>query len=134
MPMPCSRARRRCAGRAAALVLLAVPGACRTWRTEPLPTAGAPARSVAARVRATRADGSRVELARARVAGDTLRGERRENGPSGRPSPVAVPLDSLRALEARRVSWPRTGALVVGALLAWFAVAFAALSAAGPGL
>jgi hypothetical protein len=47
---------------------------------------------------------------------------------------VAVPLDSLRTLEARRVSWPRTGALVGGALLAWFAVAFAALSAAGPGL
>lgn len=120
--------RRRLAGRYAVLLLLgAAPAGCRTWRAEPLPAAGAPARVVQGRVRATRADGSRVELVGARVGGDTLRGAR-----GG--TEVAVPLDSVRRLEARRVSALRTGALVGGVLLTFAAAIAAAFAAAGPGL
>jgi hypothetical protein len=68
-------------------------------------------------VRATRTDGSRVELARVRVAADTLRGERRAagRGDAARVA-VAVPLDSLRRLETRRVSIARTVGLYFGVM------------------
>jgi hypothetical protein len=105
--------------------------ACRTWRAEPLPraVAGAPApeRIVRGPVRATRLDGRRVELAEARVANDTLRGPLRARAAPGGVATVAVPLDSVHALEARRFSPVRTAGLVGGILAAWFALAFAVL-------
>lgn len=123
MPIPHSLVRRRAGSRRTTLLLVALSAACRTWRAEPLPVAGAPARAIPSRVRATRADGSQVELARARIAGDTLRGERWEIDRSGRPAAVAVPLDSVRRLEARRVSVARTAAVgVAGAMVLVFFV------------
>jgi hypothetical protein len=80
-------------------------------------------------VRATRPDGSRGELAEAHLEGDTLRGQLYEI-PRGRgPVAVAVPLDSVRRLEARRFSGARTGALAGGVVLGF--VAFGFLIAAG---
>jgi hypothetical protein len=114
-----SAARRRAASRTSLLLVLAL-AACRTWRAAPLPVAGAPDRAVRGHLRATRADGSRVELARARVARDTLRGEPRRAGDDGARPPVAVPLDSLRRLETRRVSVARTLGLYFGVMGAVF--------------
>ncbi len=108
---PCSGpARRR-----AALLLLTSGAGCRTWQPVPLPPAGAPA--PLARVRVTRADDRQVEVLRASVRGDTLYGERRDGASPGRGAAAAVPLDSVRRLEARRVSGARTGALAAGVLL-----------------
>jgi hypothetical protein len=99
------------------LLLLLCLSSCHSWVRQDFAPGAAPARAVGDHVRATRADGSRVELASASLAGDTLRGERWEIGRDGRRVAMAVPLDSVRRLEARRVSAGRTGALVGGVVL-----------------
>ncbi len=70
-----------------------------------------------------------------RVAGDTLRGERRSAGDGDGPrAAVAVPLDSLRRLETRRVSIARTVGLYFGVMGVVFLGMTAAEAAAyGPG-
>jgi hypothetical protein len=102
--------------RAAPLLLwIALTPACRTWRPEPLPASPTAERVIRHRVRATRADGRRLELTRVRVARDTLRGELRaaDGGPG---AVVAVPVDSLRRLETRRVNVARTVGLYFGVM------------------
>jgi hypothetical protein len=110
--------------------------ACHSWRAVALPkatpSAEAQERAVRGPVRATRADGRRLRLGNTRIAHDTLHGVSRE--PGGRASTVAIPLDSIQHLEARRVSVLKTGGLVLGVVAAWFVLALAAISAAGPGL
>jgi hypothetical protein len=81
----------------------------------PPPSAGAP--TTLPRVRVLRLDGSRVEVGQAYVRGDALYGERRAGTAPGYRGVVAVPVDSVRRLEARRVSAGRTGALAGGVLL-----------------
>jgi hypothetical protein len=88
---------------------------CRTWQPVPPPSAGAP--TTLPRVRVLRADGSRVEVDQVYVRGDTLYGERRTGTAPGSREVVAVPVDSVRRVEARRVSGARTGALAGGVLL-----------------
>jgi hypothetical protein len=114
------RARSHATLRCALLVPLALMAACRTWRAEPLPAMGSPARAIGGHVRATRADGIRVELTRARVVGDSLRGEPRGRAAGGQRSETAVPLDGLRQLEVRRVSAARTTWLGIGVLASVF--------------
>ena len=109
------------ARRARALILLAaVPfvGACRTWRPAALPRDGAsverPAPTATGRARLTYVDGRVDDVFAAYVDQDTLRAERYiVTRAQGRVA-LAVPLDSVRALEVRRVSWGRTLGLVVG--------------------
>ena len=109
-----------------ALLLLPLTVACRTWRAEPLPVGGAPARAVRGHVRASRADGTRVELTRVRIARDTLRGEPRASGTGeAQRTPVVIPVDSLRGLERRRVSIERTVGLYFGVMGAFFFLAHA---------
>ena len=131
---PARRAPRRTASRWAPLILLPLTVACRTWQAEPLPVGGAPDRAVRGHVRATRADGTRVELTRARIAGDTLRGERRASGGEAQRTPVVIPVDSLRGLARRRVSIARTVGLYFGVMGAVFVVTHAvAAETGGPG-
>jgi hypothetical protein len=116
---------RSCSGtarRGAALLLLTLGAGCRSWQPVLPPLAGAPSRPT--RVRVTRADGSRVELVGASVRGDTLYGERRGGAAPGRGAVAAVPLDSVRRLEARGVSGARTGTLAAGVLLGLAAVVY----------
>jgi hypothetical protein len=119
------------AGRSNALrrapLLVAFLAGCRSWRAEPLPAAGAPARAVGGHLRVTRADGARVELTRTRIAGDSLRGERRtpDGGDAAR-TVVTIPLDSVYRLERRRVSIGRTVGLYFGVMGAIFLVMSAA--------
>ena len=129
--MPPSPLVHRGAARRAALRLVPLLAAlvlgCRSWRAEPLPPPGAPAQDVRGPIRATRTDGTRVELTRVRIAGDTLRGERRTaDGGDVSGAPVAIPLDSVRGLERRRVSIARTVGLYFGVMGAVFLVMSAA--------
>lgn len=120
-----SLARRAALRRATLLVPLVV--GCRSWRVEPLPAPGSPPQAIRGPVRATRADGTRVELTRARIVGDTLRGERR--AADGRDAPgtaIAIPLDSVHGLERRRVSIARTVGLYFAVMGAIFLVMSAA--------
>jgi hypothetical protein len=79
-------------------------------------------REIRGQLRLTRADGQRVVLTRARVAADTLRGERPDADGGGRPSAVAIPVDSVRGLERRRFSLARTVGLYFGVMgLVFFA-------------
>ena len=114
------RTRRR-ATRACHVLLaaaLGVPGVggCRTWQAVPIPRDGSPAPS-AAHARLTRHDGRVDEVADARVEGDTMRAERYHSAPGPGRVAVAVPLDSVRDVEVRRVSWPRTLGLAAGVIL-----------------
>ncbi len=85
---------------------------CHGWHAHPLPTPGVQA--LGGRTRATLADGRQLDLAKARIDRDTLHAERYRIGRDGRPTVLAVPMDSVRALETRRVSWSRTLGLVAG--------------------
>jgi hypothetical protein len=115
------------------VLLLWLPG-CHTWARHDVAPGTAPGGAVVqGRVRATRADGSVLDLVRARVDRDTLRGELYA-APRQRPSAVAVPLDSVRRLDARRFSVRRSAALGVGLVGTWLVLLLALLSAAGPGL
>jgi hypothetical protein len=96
------------------LVLLLCLTGCHTWARTDLSRAPAPDREPFEHVRATRADGSRVELVNARVEGDTLRGERWEIGRDGRRVQIAIPVDSVRQFETRKISGGRTTALAGG--------------------
>lgn len=124
---------RRAALRRAPLLVALVVG-CRSWRAEALPAPGSPPRAVRGPVRATRVDGTRVELTGARIAGDTLRGERRTaHGLDAPGAAVTIPLDSVRGLERRRVSIARTVGLYFGVMGAVFLVMSAAEAGAhGP--
>jgi hypothetical protein len=119
-PAPHHTTRRDAARRAGALALLVATSACRTWRAEPVPAGATPGRAVAAHVRATRADGTWLELREARVDRDTLRGVRWSADGLTPATPTAIPLDSVRRLEARRVSTKRTVWLGVGLMSAVF--------------
>lgn len=82
---------------------------------------GPPASTLAATgdgVRVTTTDGRRFELARARVEGDSLVGERRaRSGPGAVTDPrVALALDEVASVETREDSGRRT-ALLVGGIL-----------------
>jgi hypothetical protein len=123
------RSRPGPAGRRAALLLLLFGAGCRTWRAVPPPSAGAP--TALPRVRVLRLDGSRVEVGQVNVRRDTLYGERRAAIASGYREVVAVPVDSVRRLEARRVSAARTGALAGGILLGVAAAVYAFASYVG---
>lgn len=121
--MPRSRAPgwRGLAGRRTApllLVFLAPAAACQAWRAEPLRATGAPAEHA----RLTRLDGRVDELLDARVERDTVRGDRL--GHRGREDAVAVPLDSVRRFEVRRVSGPRTLGLAAGVAAAYLGFAY----------
>jgi hypothetical protein len=72
-------------------------------------------------------DGTRQEFDYARVAGDTLTGFTERENPSGVPEyhAVAIPLDDIEHLSAKRLDWYRS-ALVAGATLG--AVIIGALS------
>ena len=115
------------------VLLLWLPG-CHTWARRDLATGPAPSGAVRGRVRATRADGRVLDLVRARVERDTLRGELYAAPPGRGPSAVAVPLDSVRRLDARRFSVRRTAALGGVLVGTWLLLLLAFLSAAGPGL
>jgi hypothetical protein len=107
------------------LAATALLAGCRSWHTEPLPTPRDSARVVNGHVRATRADGSTIELAGVRVAGDTLRGTVWATRRGTQPRTVAFPVDSVQRLEARRVSVGRTAALTGGLLAVYVLVAVA---------
>ena len=100
----------------AAAAILVLAGACRTWKGQPLPAATPAPQQLAGHVRVTRVDGSREELADARLESDTLRGERWRIGRRGERPAINVPVDSVQRLEARSVSAGRTIALVAGLL------------------
>jgi hypothetical protein len=101
------------------MLLLPFLGAgCQGWHTHPLPVVGGRDRAVPGHVRATRSDGSRVELSGTSVVRDTLRGEAWRSRETGRPLALTVPVDSLRRLESRGVSAGRTLALVSGGAVA----------------
>jgi hypothetical protein len=108
------------AWRARALVLLAAvtgAGACRTWRAAELPRDGASVQRPAVatgRARLTYVDGRVDDVFGAYVAQDTLRAERYVITRAQGRVALAVPMDSVQALEVRRVSWGRTLGLVVG--------------------
>lgn len=114
---------RGAADRRAALPLLMLVAGCRTWQPVPPPPAGTPTRPT--RVRVLRTDGSRLEVVRAYVRGDTLYGKRRDGLAPGGRAVAAVPVDSIRRLEALRVSGARTGALAGGLLLGVVAAMYA---------
>ena len=118
-----------CIARLRPLVLLLWLPGCHTWERRDLTTGPAPRGAVQGRVRATRADGSVLDLVRVRVDQDTLRGEL-DALPRGRgPSAVAVPLDSVRRLDARRFSVRRTAALGGGIVLGTWALLLGAFFA-----
>lgn len=87
---------------------------CSSWHARVAPSA-ADAVSFAHPIRVTRADRSVVVLDHARVSGDSLVGE--QGG-----ARVALPISDVQRLDERRISGPRTTALVVGSLLAAFVV------------
>ena len=116
-------------GAAAALLLLS--DGCQTWKSQSLPATTAP-EPLAGHVRVTRVDGSRVEVADARVEGDTLRGERWRVGRCGERVAVGIPVDSVQRLEARGVSAGRTIGLAVGIATALFALAGLAAATVPP--
>jgi hypothetical protein len=88
--------------------LLALAVGCHSWQSEFLPRTGPAPRAVPGRLRATRTDGSRVELTRARLASDTLHGELRAVADGAAARAVAIPVDSVRALDRRRFSIARS--------------------------
>ena len=92
--------------------------ACQSWHTHPLPVVGGRDRAVPGHVRATRADGTRIELSRSSLVRDTLRGEAWRSRENGQPLALTVPVDSLRRLESRGVSGGRTLALAGGSVVA----------------
>ena len=102
------------------LLLAAIPGgtACRTWRPAELPRDGGsaqrPASAVSGRARLTYVDGRVEDVFAAYVDRDTLRAERYVITRAQGRVALAVPLDSVRALDVRRVSWGRTLGLAVG--------------------
>ena len=132
-PAPLARrASRRLISHWALLLPLLV--ACRTWRAEPLPLGRAPDRAVRGHFRATRADGTRVELTRVRIEGDTLRGELRASEGEAQRTPVAIPVDSVRGIERRRVSVARSVGLYFGVMGVFFFLAHAVgAETGGPG-
>jgi hypothetical protein len=104
--------------RRSALLLVPLLLGCHSWQRQPLPTSGSPDQVIAGRVRAVWTDGAPTvatpELTRARLTRDTLYAEhyviRRGRGPVM----VTVPVDSIRRLEVRRLSWGRSLGLVLG--------------------
>jgi hypothetical protein len=131
--MPPAPSDRRATARVTARwapLLLALAVGCRTWVHEPLRVAGAPTWAVRGHVRATRTDGTRVELTQVRIAGDTLRGALRTAG-EGQGQPVAIPVDSVRDLERRRFSIGRTVGLYFGVMGAFFFLSHAVGSETG---
>lgn len=113
--MPSAHApRRRPVVHGLALLPLPLLLACHSWQVQPLPTNGSADRVIEGRVRAAWTDGARTELTRARLTRDTLHAEHYVI-PRGRgPVMVAVPLDSVRGLEVRRLSWRRSLGLAAG--------------------
>jgi hypothetical protein len=114
------------------LVLLLWLAGCHTWARATSRPAPAPSGAIEGRARATRADGSVLYLVGARVDGDTLRGQI-DAAPGERgPRAVAVPVDSVRRLDVRRLSVGRTAALGGGGVLVALALALAAIIAVLP--
>ena len=92
-----------------AFAMLVTTG-CSSWHMRAAPTAADTA-SFAHPIRVTRSDQSVLVLDHARVNGDSLVGE----SDGGR---VAIALRDVQRIDERRVSAPRTTALVVGTALA----------------
>lgn len=108
--------------RALAVMLpLASLGACHSWNGRPI-AQPEPDRILAGPVRVTRTDGSRVVLASVRMDRDSLFGNEQAS-PHGR---VAIPISSVRTVEARRVN-PIASAGVVVLSVAAGALVFANL-------
>ena len=106
------RVARRAIPRIAALALLALQAACVTWSERPTPRPQAA--SLPARVRVTRMDRTSVVLIDPYVRGDSLRGTRFDQPTED----VAIALDDVSRVEARRVNVGATTGLV---LLVWLA-------------
>jgi hypothetical protein len=111
--------------------LLAGVTGCSTFRE--IPRADYASRPEYRVVQVVTKDGSRYEFDSARVAGDTLTGMRRRDdpGPLDEYDAVALPMENVATLRARRIDWFRTalvGGLAVGAVVA---VGLAARSSSG---
>ncbi|HEX6748741.1 MAG TPA: hypothetical protein VF092_15695 [Longimicrobium sp.] len=104
---------RRAIPRIAGLALLALQAACVTWMERPAPRPRAAA-SLPARVRVTRMDRTSMVLIDPFVRGDSLHGTRVDPPVQD----VAVALDDVLRVEARRVNVAATAGAVA---LAWLA-------------
>jgi hypothetical protein len=118
--------------RPAALLLLATSAACHTWRTAPLPRAGSPASTITGDARLIHANGRVYAVTNAHVWQDTIRAGFRDAGGGLASAAVAVPLDSVRALKVRRLSWSRTLGLAAALFIGPLALSGILLELDGP--
>ena len=106
-------------GVALALFVLYLP-ACTSWRAQSFPAQAVIRDTHPQRIRLTRLDGSRVEIANPRIVGDSIVGTNRDWGRLGRGPAVA--LDDIRLVETRETNGEDTALLVVGLGVAALAV------------
>lgn len=110
-------------GVALALFVLYLP-ACTTWRPQSFSAQAVILDERPKRIRLTRLDGSRVEIANPRIMGDSIVGTNRDWGRLGRGPAVA--LDDIRFVETQEIHGGNTTLLMVGLGIAALAVAAAA--------
>lgn len=91
------------------LCVLALSVGCQTWQSVAIPRAGAEPTPVVSRARVTFRDGRVSEVSDVRFARDSMRATR-----AG--VVFAVPTDSLRSVEIRRLDWVPTLGLGAGIL------------------
>ena len=113
-------------GVALALFVLYLP-ACTTWRAQSFPAQAVILDERPTRIRLTRLDGSRVEVANPRIVGDSVVGISLDWGRlAGGP---AVALNDIRLVETQQIHATNTKLVVVGLGIAALAVAVVAVVA-----
>jgi len=101
----------------ARVVVLLMVGGCATWHSyDPAPTLR-PGQSLPSRLRATRADSTRVGLNAAFIRSDSVYG--RHHGDT-----IGIPLADITHLEQGRTSVWRTAAVIVGVPVVGFGLAY----------
>lgn len=97
-------------GRLVILLLVVLNlSACTVWRVQDAPP-GEVLSEPRARVRVTKTSGEKVELKSASMVGDSLVSFTSKDTPEM----TALPIDDIRAVELKKVSWIRTVPLLVG--------------------
>jgi hypothetical protein len=122
--------------RAALVAAMILADGCYGWTTLPAPAPNNPPQLAGKRIRVTRTDGLRIEIAGARIVGDTLRGVDAESLDRGSQVDVAIALRDIQTLEVRHtnVAVQVTGAVLGALLVAILVTALTGGVAPGPGL
>ena len=99
-----------------AILSLAALAACTEWSAQPIPPGPQPA-VIEGRVRVTRTDGQRLELAAAEVRGDSLYGTRVDVAPF---TPLILPLAEVARVESQETNTTLPALFVLVTIVAAF--------------